>query len=144
MKLNNDKILYMDLLFLIIAGFISTPSIGQYAVRWTDEIGVKNVENVLIKTASNGWNNGGATSSNILASGQNGYIEFTVGTQKSFSVGFVSGEFYQIASNNFIAAINISSSGILSVSEGTSTTTFGKVTSGDKLGIQRNATSLGY
>ena len=51
---------------------------GQpYDVVWTDLIGLTANGNDLNKTTVNGWDNGGAASENILATGQDGWVEIT-------------------------------------------------------------------
>ena len=68
------KILIAFCLFFIL----SVCLIGQpYNVVWTDLVGTAVNGAILEKTVPSGWSNGGAASTNVLAIGIDGYVEFT-------------------------------------------------------------------
>ncbi len=49
-----------------------------YYLQWTDGTGITESSGNLTKTASDGWGNSGAASTNILNANQDGYVEFSV------------------------------------------------------------------
>jgi hypothetical protein len=53
---------------------------------WKNAIGVATLGGVVTKTALNGWNNGGASSTTALPSGYDGYADFVVPTDPGFAM----------------------------------------------------------
>ena len=60
-------------------GAIANASIQLgYYLQWTDVTGITESTGNLTKTATDGWGNAGAASTNILNANQDGYVEFSV------------------------------------------------------------------
>jgi RHS repeat-associated protein len=118
---------------------------AQHLVRWADLVGATADNNgIVTKTASDGWNNGGATSSNYLAPNTDGSIEFSVTTQTSVQIGFVTNNFINLGSDIFTNAIGVGSTGTISAWEGTTTANYGTYTSGDVFKLSREGSSVKY
>ncbi len=70
----------------VVSGFTAAPpqppSVGDPVV-WTSPVGVSISGNSLTKTATNGWSNGGAVSTQQIASGD-GYVEFTAAETNTY------------------------------------------------------------
>ncbi|HEY5884685.1 MAG TPA: RHS repeat-associated core domain-containing protein [Pyrinomonadaceae bacterium] len=64
---------------------------GQQNVSWTSSVGVSVSANNLTKTASNGWGNAGAASTQTIVSGD-GYVEFSAGTTGDSMIGLGNGD----------------------------------------------------
>jgi RHS repeat-associated protein len=61
---------------LLITAEAGSVGAGPQSVVWTNAVGVSVSGNTITKTASGGWGNAGAVSTQAIASG-NGYVEFT-------------------------------------------------------------------
>ena len=104
-------------------------------VTWQNAVGVSSVGNGLTKTASTGWANSGASSTQTIASGD-GYVEFTVSetnTDRMLGLSTVDSD-QNYASVGF--AILLADSGTVYIFEsGVSRGGFGTYVTGDKLRV---------
>jgi RHS repeat-associated protein len=123
---------------------LSLASSGQHVIKWVDLVGVTENAGVLTKTESvNAWS-AGATSSNRIAPGVNGWLQFTITAHRGITIGFVMGKYHMLAHHNFSHAINIGTGNAITVHDGNATFSYGNVRSGDVFRIERNGTQLKY
>ena|GEM_PF-1480826 len=115
----------------------------SYSIKWNDLQGVTISNGILTKTATAGWTNGGGNSSNILAANTDGWIEFTVTTERVFFIGFIQKN-AAWDYGNFSHAIDITSAGAIRTWEGSVQTVFGNVVSGDVFTISREGSQVIY
>jgi hypothetical protein len=122
---------------------VVTSSPSNYSIDWIDAAGVQIDAGVLTKNIpAAAWTNAGATSSNTLPPNTDGWIEFTVTTQRTFIIGFVTTSIFN--DNNFANAIYIRSTAQISVYEGSANTNHGNVISGDVFRISREGAEMKY
>jgi RHS repeat-associated protein len=132
----------IPLFLLLIILIAATTSNAQHAVRWVDLVGTTESSNILTKTSANGIGAGG-TSSNYLAPNTNGWVEFTITTQLSVVVGFVTNNFYTFASDSFSNGLAVGSNTTVYTYEGATTTnTAITYTSGDVFRISREGSLM--
>ncbi|MTI24408.1 RHS repeat domain-containing protein, partial [Fulvivirga kasyanovii] len=123
----------------------ATPPPTGSAVTWTDLVGVAvQADNSLVKTAGWGTDNAGAASSEVLAAGVDGWVEFTVyATNHERYFGLTQSN--TNAGSVMDYAIKLSSTNTIVVQEnGTSKGGFGELSDGDVLRIERTGTSIEY
>lgn len=121
---------------------INTPN--EYNVVWTDLVGVAANGNSLAKTASDGWGNGGAASSNALSSNADGWAEYSVAGLNFIMFGFsevnADADFTTIE----YAVFTRVNGEIRIYEEGVNLGIFGTYSIGDILRVERIANSVFY
>jgi RHS repeat-associated protein len=130
----------------VLAGclFIASSLAAQpYPVQWIELNGVTDASGVLTKTAPTGNWNAGATASNIVAAGADGWIEFTSGGQRNIIVGFTLSTNYDY--KTFRSAIRIGSgAGAIITYEASAGASHGNVVNGDVFRIAREGSEFRY
>lgn len=117
----------------------------NYPVLWADKAGVTDNSGVLTKTAASGfWTNAYAQASNVLDPNTDGWIQFTVTSQRSIYIGFAIQD-AAYTNTTFANAIFINSgSGRVDTNEGATTTTFTNIVNNDVLRISREGSQMKY
>ena len=123
---------------------MSGSSQSSYPVLWQSTTGVTQNVGVLTKTATAGWGNAGANSSNLLRGGQDGWLEFQVpSTLNRYAIGFstnIGGYGYQ----DLAYGVNPNEVGQYQLLESGSLIASGSYQAGDIFRISREASQIKY
>ena len=118
---------------------------AQFDVVWTDLVGVSVSGNTITKTATTGWGNGGAASENILPSGQDGWVEFTIVSTSNNKMFGLSSTNQDAHYNTIEYAIHANGSGTLIIYEsGVYLGSAGTYSIGDILKVERIGGIISY
>jgi RHS repeat-associated protein len=123
---------------------LSPPVTGPpYKVNWTTISGAtENADGTLFKTLTNGWGNAGALSSNTLPANTDGWLEFTVGSNNHYVIGFSVKRAYDYV--DYTHSFIIGNTGSYGIYEGTSLTSGTVYQAGDVFRITRMGNSMKY
>jgi len=145
------RLLKACMLLFFSVGFFAASAQGEpppgpdpdhvYTVKWVDLRGVTLSNDVLTKTATIGWTNAGAHGSNVLASADDGWLEFTVTTQRRYFIGFVERTAVWDYPN-FNHAISITSVGEIVAWEFGTATILAPAVTGDVLRLAREGSQV--
>ena len=130
------------IILLLVLGFC--PLFSQsYDVEWTNDTGVTIAGNTLIKTASTGWN-AGASSTNVLGSNTDGWVEISITSKSSFAFGLSLLDL-NLSLSSIEFGLFLTSGGDIRVYEsGSYKGKKGVYTVGDKLKIERLGSTITY
>ncbi len=138
-----NKYYFLSLAFL---GLVSVQLTAQpYDVVWTDVVGCSVSGNSLTKTAARGWGNAGAASEQVLAAGEDGWVEMTTQETNKYRMFGLSISNSNSNYNTINYAMYPATEGRLQVYEnGVKRGDFGSYASGDRLRVERTGASITY
>jgi RHS repeat-associated protein len=118
---------------------------GSSAVEWTKLVGVeKSPSGGLRKTAGAGWGNAGASSSQLIPAGSEGYVEVTVRSTSGNRVFGLSQKDENAGIDKLDFGILLSGGNVQVYERGANRATFGSYAVGDVLRVQRTLGQITY
>lgn len=133
----------LSVVFILTFRFALAQSSGIYSVNWVNQVGVSTSGSQLTKTTTLSIWNAGATSSNVLSSNNDGWLEFSTASGSDFIIGFAVNNV--INSDQLTYGIQIdNATGTCLAHEGTTIVSLGASLVGARFRIERVGSVVNY